>query len=143
MFLRHHPSDTGPHLANASLAMDPFYIDHSTGGSRQSRSQEASHLSSTASRLQDSNLEASSGRYDDQKSSATTSFVDSSNFITAPTQQYSHFPLLSEKATEPNWHFNTLATQQSGSAPLLSLDPAPQPPETPPRPNSIPTSNMR
>ena len=118
--------------------MDSFYIDQSTEDSRQSRSRANSHLSSTAAQFQGLNIDTASSSNDQVVTSSDTTTLTTSppniieqesqpsnpTFISAPTpQQYTPFPLLSQSDLDADWSYLNSSEEQSGSAPLLRLDP--------------------
>jgi hypothetical protein len=121
--------------------MDSFYIDQRTEDSRQSRSRANSYLSSTTAQFQGLNIDTASSSNDTVviSSDISTSTItttsppnyieresqpSTSTFISAPTpQQYTPFPLLSRSDLDADWSYLTSSEEQSGSAPLLRLDP--------------------
>ncbi|KAL2064871.1 hypothetical protein VTL71DRAFT_4011 [Oculimacula yallundae] len=122
--------------------MDAFYIDPSVQDSRQCRSRSNSHLSSTAAQFQGLNITNLSlpneqrrtctdiHHSSDLDTTSTPDFLDQGShpspktIVTAPVpQQYTSFPLLSDSDLDANWSYLNTTEEQSGSAPLLRLDP--------------------
>jgi hypothetical protein len=131
------PSITAPDPA----LMDTFYIDPSTQDSRQNRSRSNSHLSSTAAQFQGLNIHTpppneilrSSSDVEavpDFRTSTPPTFLEhpsysSPNLIQEPApQQLTPFPPFSESDLNADWSYLSASEGQTGSAPLLRLDPA-------------------
>jgi hypothetical protein len=126
-----------PHKPALQHLMDSQYIDSSVQDSQQSRSRSNSHLSATAAQFQGLNITSNN-----QQESSTPDFrpaspptIQSSHpsprtFIATPVpQQCTPFPLLTDSDLGDDWNF--LSDDNTGSAPLLRLDPAQTPIDQP------------
>ncbi len=152
--------------------MDSFFTAETsrTKDSQPPRSRSNSHLSATAARLQNLNLDSSvrsleehEGALSEAATTSAPSFLDPaahqshqnlSDFTSVPTlQQYTPFPILSESDFPVSWIYNTSTEESLGTAPEVRLDPVCNSPQDSgdqsggypdsSRSNSTSVSNMR